>query len=304
MVYVFFWAGTFGSTVEYVIRTFTNEYQPVQARIASDGSMHNMHDFTKINHLMTQQAISKFLNNERDSTSIATIVSPTIDCVPLTEIVSMFKSEIKTSKCILLYVNSKDYAELNRLFQYHKIINGKVHNIGLRSIALGDAVPLIKRWNPSYKSISDMKTWELREWQSLFDFDDFINAPAQVDHSFLKVSTQELLDDTFNTFDKIITWCGLTRNSSDLQKFAADWRQKQQYVLDEHKLIVDITNATINNISMTIPKNLNIFAQAIIQQRLRNAGFEIRCDGLNKLPHNTTLLHNLLDKNLALHQEI
>ena len=113
--------------------------------------------------------------------------------------------------------------------------------------------------------------------------------------------TREILNDTVNTFEKIISWCGLSRNSIDLEKFAKEWRQKQQYVLDEHKLILDIVDATINNVYMEIPQNLNIFAQAIIQQRLRRAGYELQCDGLNDLPSNTTLLHKLLDNTLTLH---
>ena len=162
---------------------------------------------------------------------------------------------------------------------------------------------MVSRWNPSYKTVDDLKPWEFREWQSLFEYQKYLEAPTKVDKTFLKISTEELLNNTVNTFEKIINWCGLTRSSADLSKFADEWRQKQQYVLDEYNLIIEIVNATINNISRPIPEDLNIFAQALIQQRLRRAGYEIRCDGLDKLPKDTALLHQLLDKDLILHKE-
>jgi hypothetical protein len=41
MICVFFVPGMFGSTVEYVLRAFTNELDNIDAEILSDGSMHS-----------------------------------------------------------------------------------------------------------------------------------------------------------------------------------------------------------------------------------------------------------------------
>ena len=132
MIYVYFWAGTFGSTVEYVLRSFTNEYTPVDAEIAQDGSMHQ---FYKFNHLTDAKTISNFLNNQNlKSDTIATVTCPAADNLSLREITALLQSLYNPSdKFILLYVNSLEYAELNRLFQYYKIINGAVYNLGLTS---------------------------------------------------------------------------------------------------------------------------------------------------------------------------
>ena len=301
MIYVYFWAGTFGSTIEYVLRSFTNEYTPVNAKIAQDGSMHQ---FYKFHHLTNAKKISNFINQNLKLDSIATVTYPSDDNLSLAEITTLVQPSYNPSdKFILLYVNNLEYAEINRLFQYYKILNGAVYNRGLTSIVFDNAESILSKWNPSYKNVDDLKPWELREWQSLFDYRKYIEVPTQVDNKFIKISTEEILNNTVDTFEKIIDFCGLTRSADDLSKFANEWRQKQQYVLDEHKLIIEIVNATINNISRDIPEDLNIFAQSLIQQRLRRAGYEIQCDGLDKLPKNTALLYQLLYKDSTLHKE-
>ena len=295
MIYVYFCAGAFGSTVEYVLRSFTNEYTPVKCEIATDGSMHG---FRKFNHLGNTKTFTKFYNSidYNNSKTIVTPVYPSSDGVDLTQIILESSPYYQsTDKFVLLHVNSVDYAEINRLFQYHKIFNGSVYK--KEYTVSDDVIANIKRWNSAYQHVNDMQPWEFREWQSFFDYEPLFRAPTQVPNYFLKVSTHELLNNTADTFEKIISWCGLTRSSADLMSFVTDWRKKQQYVLDEHNLIVELVNATINKVSMPIPDNLNMFAQAIIQQRLRRAGYEIQCDGLNKLPKNTILLYKSLDKN-------
>ena len=180
-------------------------------------------------------------------------------------------------------------------------MNGDLVNLKLSPHLFGNFSQLITQWDPQYKHVSDMQPWQLREWQSLLDHHYILDAPRQVGDNYLKVSTEEILHNTVDVFEKIMNWCGLTRNSAYLIKFALKWRECQQYVLDEYKLIVDIVDATINNVAKDIPEDLNIIAQSIIQQQLRKAGYELRCYGLNDFPNSTTMLHELLDSNLKLH---
>lgn len=300
MIYVYYVPGSFGSTIEYVLRSFTNENTPVDAEISDDGSMHG---FDKFMHLFDNLSYIDFFNN-RDNVDckIITPVYPSAHGMLLPEMLSIANQYVLNSdKLVLIYISSEDYLELNQLFQYHKIINGSVYNRGLSEFVFGNSTKNITQWNPQYRTISNMQPWEFREWQSLSDYSHLLDAPNQVTDNFLKVTTEEILNNTNETFEKIISWCGLTRNANSLENFVSKWKEKQLYVLDEQKLIINIVNATINNISMPIPKDLNIIAQAMIQKRLRKAGYELQCDGLNDFPDNTTMLHKLLDSNLKLH---
>lgn len=302
MIYVYFVAGTFGSTFEYVLRSFTNEYH-LDAKIASDGSMH---EFKKLYHLISDRTYTDFFKkiNTIDSNAIVTPVYPVAEGTRLGELLHIAQPYfVDTDKLILIYIEDLEHAEINRLFQYHKILNSSLIETNLAALAFGNNIESMTRWNPSYKSMSDMQNWEVREWLSLIGYDHWIDGVSVVPENFLKISSKDILNDTLNTFKKIINWTGLTYNNKDLSEFALMWRDKQQYVLDEHKLITDIVNSTINNIPLTIPKDLNIFAQAIIQQKLRNNGYELACDGLNSFPTSTVELHNMLIENLLIHEE-
>lgn len=300
MIFIYYVPGSFGSTVEYILKSFTEEYNLDDVEISRDGSMHG---FDKSNHLYNDSSYIDFFNNlPRDSTGIVTPIYPTKHSKQLPELLSITNKYIcDADKLVLIYVPTEDYLELNQLFQYHKIINGSVHNYRISEFLFGNSTKNITQWNPQYRTISNMQSWELREWQSLIEHSHLLDAPNQVTDNFLKITTEEILNNTTKTFEKIINWCGLTRNAKSLENFASKWREKQQYVLDEQKLIIDIVNATINNISMPIPKDLNIIAQAIIQKRLRKAGYELKCDGLNDFPTDTAKLYTLLDTNLILH---
>lgn len=301
MIYVYYVSGGFVSTVEYVLKAFTNEYTSETVEISSDGSMHG---FDKSRHVCSYSSYLDFFHNldkvDKDK-EIATLMYPH-HTMSLSELVKIAQSFFRpTDKHILLYLFDQEYIEINLLFQYHKIINGAVYHEGLTSSMFKESESNITQWNPLYKTAADMQPWEFREWRSLIDSSGWLNADSQVPENFLKISNKDILNDTEKTFEKIINWCGLTRNNRDLSAFAGKWRQRQQYVLDEHKLIVSIVDATINDISMPIPPDLNIFAQAIIQQKLRNAGYELRCDGLNQFPNNAKKLHALLDNHLTIH---
>lgn len=302
MIYVYYVAGTFGSTFEYVLRSFTNEYH-LDAKISNDGSMH---EFKKFHHLISNSSYTDFFKkiNSIDSSAIVTPVYPVAEGTRLQELLSIASPYFSSAdKLILIYIEDITYAEINRLFQYHKILNSPFFETDLAALAFGNNTASMTRWNPSYTSMSDMQPWEIREWLSLIEYEHWFDGVDAVPDNFLKISSKDILNDTFNTFKKIIDWCGLSYNKKDLSDFASTWRGKQQYVIDEHNLITSIVKSTIENISLEIPANLNIFAQSVIQQKLRSNGYELACDGLNSLPTNTVDLHKLLIKDLIIHKE-
>jgi hypothetical protein len=293
MIHIFFVPGTFGSTVEYVLRSFTKEKNNgLEVKILEDGSMHS---YEKEMHLTKVSDFELFFKNY-DSSAISTIMYPFVD-LHLPELLSISKKYIHDNDCcILIYLDSIENAELNMLFQYHKIAFGKKINRGLE-IFCNENKENISKWNESYTHWTQMRQWELREWLSLFYVnwvEEWINSQWQVPDKFLKISASKILHDTENTFNQIISFCKLTKNESNLNKFVSEWQKKQQYIYREYQLIDQIVNFTLDQIPFSWD-SVNIIAEAIIQQRLRARGYEIRCDGLDCFPTNSSDLFSLLE---------
>lgn len=143
-----------------------------------------------------------------------------------------------------------------------------------------------------------MKPWELREWLSLFYaayHKELVAAQHVVDQNqWLLVTNLDLLNNPLETWFKIANYCELTL-TADVESFATSWKQAQQYVVDEFELLDKIVEDSINNVDFDW-QPINIVAEAIVQQRFRALGFEIRCDGLDTFPTDAKILHSLLDK--------
>jgi hypothetical protein len=142
-----------------------------------------------------------------------------------------------------------------------------------------------------------MRPWQLREWISLFYVawvQEWIESQHQVGANFYKVSNISILENLSRATREIFQHCDLTE-SAGLDDFAVHWRGKQQYIMDEFDLLDRVIECTINN----VPFNwnpVNPIAEAIVQQRLRANGYEIRCDGLDVFPTDSITLYNLLEK--------
>lgn len=289
MIHVFFVPGMFGSTIEYVLRTFTREHDSIDAVILNDGSMHS---YDKELHLWQKDRLVEL--KKIHPNSITTPVYPFED-LHLPEILDCHAAYLgEKSQSILMYANDLKSAELNILFQYHKICKGL--DIGLKIFCDSNTHNII-HWNPAYTHWKEMQPWELREWFSLFYAEwvqEWIQSQNQIPDNFLKIVNTDMLYDTKSTLIKIINHCKLTLNG-DLDSFIAKWQVAQQYVVDEFDLLDQIVDCTVKQVEFDW-KSINIIAEAIVQQRLRTFGYEIRCDGLNIFPTNAKTLYNLLEK--------
>lgn len=292
MICIFFVPGMFGSTIEYVLRSFSGELDGLNAIILDDGSMHS---FRTQKHLTDRDDFISFFTNRDPLVTVATPIYPLRD-TKLPELLSICQPLLTVNdKRIFVYADSVEYAELNMLFQYHKISVGGALQYGL-DIFCGNNASDIVKWNPRYTHWNQMKPWELREWFSFFYpgyIQEWLDAPNQVDSSWTKVSTRDILTDSNNTFSRIITQAGLSVKHAELDNFSNVWRSKQQYIIDEYHLINRIVECTLNSTDLEWTA-INIIAESMIQQKLRAAGFEIRCDGLDTFPTNSSSLRILL----------
>ena len=288
MIHVFFVPGMFGSTIEYIVRSYSNELTPVDGKILADGSMHS---FSKSAHFRATEHIDNFFNSDK-AVEVTTPIYP-FRQQHLFEILQSFnKYDTTNDTCVIIYAGDIAGAELNMLFQYYKI--SKV--LGLDIFCQGNEHN-ITAWNSSYTHWSQMQPWQLREWISLFYVSwvqEWITSPGYVDNKFLTVKNTDFLVDPITTANKIFDHCGLTQKSG-LNEFLLKWQQAQQYIVDEFTLLDRIVECSIINQPLEW-KPINIIAEAIVQQRLRAKGYEIRCDGLDKFPTNAIMFNTLLEK--------
>jgi len=291
MIHIFFVPGMFGSTVEHVLTSYTNEFVGDDSVILPNGSMHS---HRKQKHITTKRNFIKFFVGNRNADIITTPIYPLEDA-HLPEMLEIFyEYSDSNDKRILIHADSVASAELNMLFQYHKI--GISHKYPCNfDIYCGNSQSNFSQWNSNYTRWKQMQPWELREWLSLFYPDwvtEWIDSQHQVDADFLKVSFTSILNNTEQTLTEIIEHCGLTRNSNDLSAFVAKWQAAQDYIWQEYLLLEKIIYCIIHLVDFSWNK-LNIVAEAILQQRLRSLGFEIQCDGLNELPTNSVEIYKL-----------
>lgn len=291
MIHILFVPGMFGSTIEHVLRSYTKEYTPTGGVIDKFGALHT---FTKEFHPTDGSKIYKHLDKLTED-SITTPIYPFIDSrLPdiLKEFDNIFNSQ---HKCMLLHAPNREAAEINMLFQYHKIVLGLEKS--LDAFYSGIKNSNFKRWNKSYQSWADLKPWEFREWFSLFYVEwiqEWIDSKNQVANYFLKISNVDVLTDPESQFKKIINFCELTEVPG-LTDFCTKWKQAQQYIVDEFESINKIISAVTSQQSLTW-QPMSIISEAIVQRRLRDAGYEIKCANLDIFPNDSKTLYNLLEK--------
>ena len=292
MIHMFFVPGMFTSTLEYVLRCYTNEYQPIDTEVMGDGSMHG---YERQAHPNSVEALKSFFTNNPPKDAITAPQYPFVHN-HLPEILEQWKPfRSKQDHCILIHAPDTRAAELNMLFQYHKIAVGSL-NVGMDVFFWGNDHSIVA-WNKDYTHWSDMQPWQLREWFSLFYVpwtQEWIDSKHQVDDDFLILTNTEILYNTEHSVKKIMAFCQLTEKSG-LSDFVQYWQSKQQYIVDEFDLLDKIVTNTVANQPMSWP-TINIIAEAIVQQRLRVHGYEIRCDGLDQFPTDSQTLYNLLEK--------
>ena len=281
----------FGTTLEYALKNYTIEFNSVQRSLLDDGSMHS---FAKEFHPCSMQDLEQFNSDIKISTPIYPFPSG-----DLAEIVKLWPGDFNTSKNIFVHANNLESAEINMLFQYYKIAKGKL-NLGLKTFC-GNNSHNIVNWNNSYTHWSQMQPWELREWLSLF-YPVWLRGWIDIDGSIesvsnkLKVSNTDLLSNIEEQFVKIAKFCNLTVSGS-YKEFFIEWTNKQQYIIDEFKLIDKIINCTLSEDSFEwASEDICFLSEAIIQRKLRDKGYELKCFDLNTFPNNSKTLYNALEK--------
>lgn len=286
---IYFNPGMFGSTIEYMLRQFTNEFNTVNCDIAADGSMHR---FVKEYHKKITEV------DLIDDYEIGTIFYPHENSAIASRVIPTER------KNIVILSRSFNEIELNLLFQYNKIMNGTIVKGGL-DVMFGISVDTstVAQWNPQANNWQDLERWQLRELISLF-------YPGQLmsllDHGksirnnkSCNLSNLEILFDLRSGFVKIADYLGVTIiNEKELDKFVVKWSRAQQYIVQQYQTVNEIVAQVVDfhpKKSSFWWKDLNIIQESMVQKKLRDHGYEIRCNDLNKFPVDIKTLYNLLE---------
>ena len=301
MINIFFVPGMFGSTIEFIIKNFSNEFssdrEDLNDYILKDGSLHS---YKKEFHPCTLDALKKITSMSSSEKRVNTPMYPNPDAKFNEIIEAVVSNDFLLNKNILIHSPNETASELNMFFQYYKIAVGeKKHPDGLGVFFMSkDANENIANWNEDYKSWHDMKTWELREWFSIFYdswLSQWIDSVNQVPDSFLKLPNTGMLDNPKQHMDTIFSHCELTWNNKDIDNFLNIWHNKQNVIVNKFNECNSILNNIINNVDSSWNK-LDFIQEVVIQKKIRDYGYEIKCWGLDEFPTNTKHFYKLLEK--------
>ena len=204
------------------------------------------------------------------------------------------------NKNVLIYSPDKSASELNMFFQYYKIATGtKGHHNGMGVFFDGpNANANVVNWKKEYRTWQDMETWELREWFSMFYeawLSQWIDSAQQAPDSFLKLPSIGMINNPKKHMDTIFKHCNLTWNNKDIDKFLDIWYSKQTIITKKFNECKYILNNIVNNNDITW-KKLDFIQEAMLQKRLHDCGYKIKCWELNEFPTSTKQLYTLLEK--------
>lgn len=278
MITIFFPSGAFGSTLEFVIRNYSNEFKSINADILNNGSMHS---FEKEFHPYYLEDLNLLRQNNY---GIITPVWPGLDMLEPKEYIKRASQILSKNKVIFVYFKNREQYELNELFAYHKLPN-----------YLQNTIKNYKQWNKDYNSLNDMSKWEVRESLSLrMTHSLYLDTEKESCLSWLKITPFDILFDFKNLLPKIFDYLNLSLDvSQNFSIFYDKWFTKQQYILKEYELIQEILSKFEKKLDMCW-EGLSIAGEAIIQSRMLSYGYEIQCFRLNTFPTNISNLNKLL----------
>jgi hypothetical protein len=283
MIYVLYTPGSFGSTVEYIVRRFSKEFALPDVDILEDGSMHG---YNKEFHAVT---LENLLALPDQSGQILSAVYPNVN-TQSKEVLTIFQSKIKLKdKVIFITCPTVEQFTLVTLCSFTKAQSMQFMTPYLDCNA--------HRWNNNYNKLSDMKIWEQRELLSLTLFDvmnQILFSSSKPVSTWFAISAQDIIDRLPILCVDILDYLELTAvDHTAMADFIQKWLSAQQSYIDRSCLIHTIVQKIISNESFDwLPLTFN--EEALLQCQLLHAGYEIACNDLDTFPTQADVFYNFL----------
>lgn len=268
MIHILFAPGAFGSMIEWSIRAHAVEYSPVDLEFNSIGSAHQ---YKKMFHPSNFQQLTKL--KELPADTITSIGYPLQGNSSLALINFFKEAQFVQDRIIFTLIRDRPTAELILLMLIYKL-NLK-----------------------NYVSANNLELWEYREQISLFyngTIQQWLNLDDPKLDNWLVVNPIDIIYNYDQVVDQCLKFCNLTkRNDIQINEAAKQWLLLQNQYISKHTLISDIVNNTILNQSFDWT-SLDVLSEAIVQMRLRDRGYHLKCYKLNSFPTNSQDLYKLI----------
>jgi len=322
-VAIYYHPGNYGTFVEWCLNYFTDALFNIELPFNESGNAHKFNKHSVIaSDKMFQEAVknnNKFVRLHPGSISNESkklLLTPT-------QAANCYRQELKLlqqyftyvivlhcdTENMLWYNNNviKCFDEKNDVNVYH-IEQNKIQDFqGLFSKNLNEHIlfrlnesskHLVTGWNKD--SIHDMEVWELREFLSLYLYEEWVNVHqnlSMLDKEFPNIIFLEIgkLRDQFErTIIDLLKNVNLKQIRHDIDYVFENWIKLQHFKnrdLEVSDIVFCITNGKDRSW-----QQLSIIDEAAIQRQLRNNGWEIKCYNLNTFPTSTETLNPLLYK--------
>jgi len=164
----------------------------------------------------------------------------------------------------------------------------------------GDQTNQIKGFGYNVDNVDDLLTWQLREILSHWDFNQVLTEYYQprepiISNRIYNLSLESLRDNFKETILDVLSFLNykpIPNRVEKLDDIGQQWLTGQTELFKDQK-IREYIKKTITGEEFVLA-NLNFWNEAWIQKKLREQGYEIKCNGLDKFPKSTLEMHKLI----------
>ena len=288
--FIVFNGGSYGTFIEWILNYFSDSEFPRDFPFTESGSSHK---FVGNNNLNMSGCIQYVESNKNYS---FVRVHPKTD--KFSNIIDSLEYINQNFKKVIYLTPTVDSIAWN--------INNKLeknYSEGWLTYFEDLVLTNIKKWG-NYQNINDLEMWELREFLSLFIYDQHC---AETELSNVSMFTEKFskmfvmpIDDLRDNFkDSIILlleYCEI--NPIDIDKISeihSAWIPRQ-YHMYKDTIIKNIIDNTLNQREYDWSEHqLTLVDESLIQYYLRKQGIQLKCYELNKFPNNTKLLEKYFE---------
>jgi len=304
---IIYQAGACGTFLEWLLTYLTDKTLDDQLPFARAGNAHkflgHFFGYEQFKKTTTHSTFNFARCHAEDITleQINSLFSSTIEItIPPTSVLWVLRNCIaKTEMSELLGVEElREYVKFRHsdLIKLHKKYDGDQRDYRWAYQLMGHFEH--EQLDPyNVNNVEDLKRWQLREILSYWNLHDYlVNIPSFTHTSNYPISIEDIRDQMPTVINDLIEKLKLKvipNRYEKLEYIYQQWKSKQKYTNIDAVVDQYIKNV-IDDIDETVTTPFNIGEEAIIQQKLREVGYEIKCDGLDGLPLRTIDLKGLL----------
>jgi hypothetical protein len=268
MLHILFPCGGFGSTIEFCLRQFTEQYYDSSLDNVTHNPDGSMHGFKKLHHAPWRKDILNIPNSD------ALITTPLYsnNNQNAQEVIDTFCSVINKDDPVI-FVKLKTPLDVFQIF--------------LLSVS---------KWDLKSYKLNVQTVWEKRELIAITISDDELINLQNINSEWITLGPGDMYTNLEACMFMIFQELKLTpKNTEQMIKFAVRFRNAQQKYFDSVQQVEYIKERIIERDSITWDK-LDFLQEVILQSWLLIEGYEIQCYGLDEFPTDSDTINALLIK--------